>query len=71
MILKSPGGTPEFNAELGKMTAISHTVLIVPTMAVLLGAFWYLLAGVKRLTGLTLDELLREPPKKEPKTAAN
>jgi hypothetical protein len=71
LILKSPGGTPEFNAELGKMTVVSHTVLIVPTLAALLGAFWYFLTGVKRLTGLTIDELLREPPKKAPKPAAN
>ena len=63
-ILRSPAGTPEFNAELGKMTAISHTVLIVPTMIVLLGALWYLLSGIKRLTGLTLDDVFREPPKK-------
>jgi len=63
MVLKSPGGTPEFNAELGKMTVISHTVLIVPTLAVMLGAFWYLLAGATRLTGLTFDELFHDSAK--------
>lgn len=64
-ILRSPAGTAEFNAELGKMTAISHTVLIVPTMLVLLGALWYLLTGIKRLTGLTLDDIFRQPPEKK------
>jgi len=64
-IIRSPAGTPEFNAELGKMTAISHTVLIVPTTLVLLGALWYLLAGIKRLTGLTLEDIFRQPPEKK------
>ena len=64
-ILKSPSGTPEFNAELGKMTALSWPVIFIPSTVILLLALWYLLAGIRRLTGLTLDDIFREPPKKQ------
>jgi hypothetical protein len=63
MIIRSPAGTTEFNAELGKMTVISHSVILVPTFLVLVGALWYLLGGIRRLTGLTLDDIFREQPK--------
>ena len=63
-LLKSPSGTPEFNEELGKMTALSWPVIVVPSMIMTLGALWYLLAGIRRLTGLTLEDIFRQPPEK-------
>ncbi len=63
-ILKSPSGTPEFNQELGKMTAVSHTVIVVPCMAVMMFTLWRLLTGIKRLTGLDLDTIFKSPPPK-------
>jgi hypothetical protein len=65
ILLKSPSGTSEFNAELGKMTALSWPVIVVPSMVMTLGALWYLLAGVKRLTGLKLEEVFHQPPEKK------
>jgi intracellular septation protein A len=62
ILLRSPSGTPEFNAELGKMTALSWPVIVLPSMAMTIGALWYLLAGIRRLTGLTLEEIFRAPP---------
>jgi hypothetical protein len=64
ILLKSPSGTPEFNAELGKMTALSWPVIVVPSMIMTFGALWYLLAGVRRLTGLKLEEVFHQPPEK-------
>lgn len=63
-LLKSPGGTPEFNAELAKMHWLSWPVIVVPSMAMMMIALWRLIAGLRQLTGLTTDEIFRAQPKK-------
>jgi hypothetical protein len=63
-VLKSPPGTAEFNAELGRMHWLMPLVVSVPMMAALMVVFWKLLTGMAALTGLTTDEILRaEKPK--------
>jgi hypothetical protein len=62
-ILRSPPGTPEFNAELGKMHIIVWPVIVVPSMIALMIIFWKLLNGLAALTGLTTDEILRNEKK--------
>lgn len=62
-ILRSPPGTPEFNAELGKMHIIVWPVIVVPSMIALMIIFWKLLNGLARLSGLTTDEILRSEKK--------
>ena len=66
-LLRSPGGTPEFNAELAKMHWLSVPVIMVPVMAMMMVALWRLISGLKTLTGLTTDELMKiEPEKPKP-----
>lgn len=60
MILVSPPGTSEFNAELGKMTALSFPVIALPSMIVLMAALFYLLNGIQKLTDLKLDDIFHE-----------
>jgi hypothetical protein len=62
-ILRSPPGTPEFNAELGKMHIIVWPVIVIPSMIALMIIFWKLLNGLAALTGLTTDEILRSEKK--------
>ncbi len=57
-LLKSPSGSPEFNAELGKMNALSWPVIVVPTMIITVFALWRLIGGIKQLTGLSFEEML-------------
>jgi hypothetical protein len=57
-LLRSPGGTPEFNAELATMHWLSWPVVAVPSMAMMIVAMWQLVKGVEKLTGLTVDEVL-------------
>jgi hypothetical protein len=57
-LLKSPTTSPEFNVELGKMTALSFPVIALPCMAVVAGALVYLTQGIKKLTGLSTEEIL-------------
>ncbi len=65
LIIRSPAGTEEFNHELAKMHWVSLLGLSLPTMAMMLYALWRMLGGLQRVTGLTLDEILRQPPIKQ------
>jgi hypothetical protein len=69
-LLRSPAGTPEFNAELAKMHLLSWPVSVLPSMIMTMFALWRLLSGLKELTGLTMDEIFRTPPPKKPETEA-
>lgn len=58
IVLQSTPGTTAFSEELGKMTALSYPVIVIPSMIVLLGAIWYLFVQMKKLTGLPLEDLM-------------
>ncbi|UYL07833.1 hypothetical protein B9G69_012330 [Bdellovibrio sp. SKB1291214] len=47
------------NEQIAKMTTWSMAIIMVPSMAFLLGIFWYLMKGVKKYSGLNTDELLK------------
>lgn len=64
-ILRSPPATPEFNAELGKMNALSWPVIVVPSMLLMMFVFWQLVKGLAAVTGLSSDEIFRAEKKKE------
>ena len=57
MIVTSDAGSVAFNEELGKMTALSYPVIAIPSMIMLFGIMWYVVVTIKKLTGLTLEEV--------------
>lgn len=63
VLLKSPPGTPDFNRELGRLTAVSYPVIMLPCMVILMFSIWKLLTGVEKLTGLDGEALFH--PKKQ------
>jgi len=65
-LLKSPGGTAEFNAELAKMHWLSVPVIMVPVMAMMMIALWQLISGLRGLTGLSTDAILKSEPETKP-----
>lgn len=66
-IVVSPSGTDAFNSEVSKMMAWSWPIIAIPSMAIMMVALMMLLKGIKRMTGLELDDVLHGPePKKEP-----
>ena len=72
-IIVSPPDTEAFNAELGKMHWISMLGLSIPTVAIMMFALWQMLKGLEPLTGLKLDDILRQPPEQKkaaPETGA-
>ena len=64
-LLKSPAGTEAFNAELARMNLLSWPVISLPTMAMTMYALWRLLGGLKRITGLELEQLMHNAPEKK------
>lgn len=63
-ILRSPAGTPEFTAELGRMTALSYPVITLPSMVMMVYGMWQLLTGLEKITGLRADDLFHPRPGK-------
>ena len=64
-LLRSPPGTAEFNAELGRMNGLSLPVIMLPTMIVTMFVLWNLMSGLTRITGLELDDILRGAAKQK------
>lgn len=63
MIVRSPAGSIAFNEELGRMTALSYPVIVVPSMAIMIVALWYLLRQIRGLTHLELEQIFHPQPK--------
>ena len=57
VIVRSDPGTVAFNEELGRMTALSYPVIVIPSMAVMMVALWYLFRSIKRLTHMNLEDI--------------
>ncbi len=60
ILLVSPPGTEAFNAELGKMTALSYPVIALPAMLVMIATMFYLFRQIRLLTHLTLEEVIND-----------
>jgi hypothetical protein len=64
-LLKSPSGSEAFNSELAKMNLWSWPVIVLPSMAMTMIALGRLLGGLRRVTGLQLEELMHAAPEKK------
>jgi intracellular septation protein A len=60
IILVSPPGTTEYTEELGRMTALSYPVIVIPSMLMLITALWYIFSQIKKLTGEDLEHFLAD-----------
>lgn len=69
-IVVSPSGTDAFNSEVSKMMAWSWPVIALPSMAIMMVTLWLLLKGIKKMTGLKLEQILHEPEKKKEEAEA-
>jgi hypothetical protein len=57
-IVVSPSGTDAFNAEVSKMMGLSFPVIAIPSIAIMMFALFKLMGGIKRMTGLELEQVL-------------
>ena len=67
-IVVSPSGTDAFNAEVSKMMRWSWLVIAVPSMAIMMVALFKLMSGIKRMTGLELEQVLHGAEEKKPES---
>jgi hypothetical protein len=61
--LKSPPGTPAFNAELGRLHWITPLAIGVPTSIALMAVLWRVVNGIEKLTGLSSDAIFKAEKK--------
>lgn len=57
--ITSPSGTAEFNSQLGSMNLWSYPIIVLPSMVVLMFAMFYIFRNITRLTGLSLEDIMR------------
>lgn len=68
-IVTSVAGSDAFNEELGKLTLLSYPMIALPSMVMMVGVLYDLARGARKLTGLTIEEMLHHaqpeaaPPK--------
>ena len=58
-LITSPTGTAEFNDQLGSMNLWSYPVIVLPCMIVMIYAMFYIFRNITKLTGMTLEEVVR------------
>lgn len=66
-IVVSPSGTDAFNDEVGTMFGWSMLVIAVPSMAIMMYALFKLMGGIKRMTGLEMEQVLHGAKETKPK----
>ncbi len=58
IVTSQPGGV-EYNAQLGKMTALSFPVIALPATVVMIFALVYLFRGITKLTGMPFETIMK------------
>lgn len=58
MIVVSSPGTEAYNAELGKLTVLSYPVIALPCTLIMVGALFYLIYRIQKITGQDIEEFL-------------
>jgi len=66
-IIHSPPGTEAYNHELGRMTALSYPIIVLPSSILTFAALFLLIRGLNRLTGLKFEEMVHADPQKQKK----
>ncbi|MDB6115141.1 MAG: transporter [Lacunisphaera sp.] len=64
LIITAQPGTELFVQQLARMHWASLGGAVLPAVGMMMFAMWRLFSGVQRITGLTLDEILKQPAEK-------
>jgi intracellular septation protein A len=62
-IVTSPAGSAAFNEQLGQLTLLSYPMIAIPSMVMMLAIFYYLWRTIHGMTGLALEDILRQEQK--------
>lgn len=64
VVVTADGGTQQYTEQIGRMTALSFPVITIPVFITLTGTILYIMHTVSKLTGLEVDEVLKDQRKK-------
>ncbi|MDR1760969.1 MAG: hypothetical protein LBR55_00820 [Bacteroidales bacterium] len=59
IIMHSPAGTPEFNAEYSRMLGLSFPVIAIPATIIMVVVLLYLFKKIKQFTGLEMEDIIK------------
>lgn len=59
-IVTSPAGSAAFNEQLGQMTLLSYPMIAIPSTVMILATSYYLWRTLRGMTGLAVEEILRQ-----------
>lgn len=60
VILVSEPGTTAYTEELGRMTALSYPVIVIPSTILLLGSLWFLFSQIGKITGEDIETFINQ-----------
>lgn len=65
VVVTADGGTQEYTEQIGRMTALSFPVITIPVFIALFISILYIMSTLSKLTGLEIDEVLKDQGKKK------
>lgn len=65
IVVTADGGTQEYTEQIGRMTALSFPVITIPVFIALTGSILYIMSTLSKLTGLEMDEVLKDQRKQK------
>jgi intracellular septation protein A len=64
-IVTSPAGSAAFNEQLGQLTLLSYPMIAIPSLVMMLAIFYYLWRTIHGMTGLALEDIIRQEAKQD------
>lgn len=65
VVVTADGGSQQYTEQLGRMTALSFPVITIPVFIALTASIFYIMSTLSKLTGLEMDEVLKDQGKKK------
>lgn len=65
VVVTADGGTQLYTEQIGRMTALSFPVITVPVFITLTATIFYIMSTLSKLTGLEMDEVLKDQRKQK------
>lgn len=67
IVVTADGGTQQYTEQIGRMTALSFPVITIPVFIALTASIFYIMSTLSKLTGLEMDEVLKDQRKQKSK----
>lgn len=65
IVVTADGGSQQYTEQLGRMTALSFPVITIPVFIALTASIFYIMSTLSKLTGLEMDEVLKDQGKQK------